>query len=273
MSNCEKKIVKLYSSINFSNPVDEKSFGKWDIDSKLKSLIHFVGEYVSENQPNIYFKAKVSLNATVNDENGDVTKSNVVVKDICFKNEFNVSDSSLTDEYKYLYDISCSSADNASSSSSSSSSSCSSELSLSEIYANSIEKQIMINVKSFIESDAFKITWVLEEGYYILDTTQYNSGSTFPNIKMSIKSKLTGTSSCSSISSSDRPVHFVKTLIMGLVALIIVMFLLKCFKNNGGLFGGIKKLVSKGVNLIKSILPQKHECEKPQPEYEEPQEH
>ena len=272
MSNCEKKIVKLYSSVNFSSPVDKKSFGKWDIDSKLKSLIHFVGEYVSENQPNIYFKAKVSLNATVNDDNGVVTKSNVVVKDICFKNEFNVSASSLTDEYRYLYDISCSSADNASSSSSCSSSSCSSELSLSEIYANSIEKQIMTNVKSFIESDAFQITWVLEEGYYTLDTTQYNSGNTFPNIKMSIKSKLTGSSSCS-VSSSDRPIHFVKTLIMGLVALIIVMFLLKSLKNNDGLFGGIKKIISKGVNLIKSILPGKHECEEPQPEYEEPQEH
>ncbi len=252
MPNCEKKLINLYSSTNFTNPVDSKIFGKWDIDSKLKTLIHFVGEYSTVNQPNIYFKAKVTLDATV-DSLGAVTKSNVVVKEICFKNEFNVSASSLTDEYKYLYNISCSSADNASSKSSksskSSSSCCSSELSLSEIYANGIEKQIMDNVKAFIEGNAFSITWVIEEGYYTLDTTQYNLGATFPNVKMTIKSKLIGSSSCSSHSSSSscshKPNSFVKTLVIGFIALIVVMCLLKFLKNKN--YGGYSKLYD-GVN-------------------------
>ena len=244
MPKCEKKLIKLYSSTNFTEPSDTKSFGKWDIDSKLKVLIHFVGEYISNNQPNIYFKAKVSLDATVSSL-GVVSKSNINVRDICFKNEFNVSASSLTDEYKYLYDISCSSADNHSTTSNTSSSSmCSSELSLSDIYVNGVEKQITKNVRDFINSDEFKITWVVEKGFFILNTTKYNSGNTFPNVKMTIKHKLiktkssscststsTSTSCTSSSSTSHKPKCFVKLLIMGFIALIIILFLLKTLKN------------------------------------------
>lgn len=264
---CEKKLIKLYSSINFTDPVDSKSFGKWDIDSKLKVLTHFTGEYAVGSQPSIYFKAKVTLDATVN-KHGVVTKSNILVKDICFKNEYNVSASSRTEEYKYLYDISCSSADNASSSScssksshKSSSSSCSSELSLSDIYINGIEKQIMTNVKAFIESDAFKINWVLEEGFFVLDTTQYtvSNNVVFPNVRMTIKHRLTGSSSCSFTSSSSskshKPNNFVKMLIMGFVALIIIMFLFKCKNNYGGYSNKYSNLLTKGVGFFKSFLP------------------
>jgi len=276
MPSCEKNLTKLYSSVNFSNPEDYKSFGKWDIDSKLKALIHFVGEYTKCEytngvQPNIYFKAKVTLDAVVN-KNGTVTKSNIVIKDICFKNEFNVSAESQTDEYKYLYNISCSSADNATSSKHKScSNSCSSDLSLSDIYANGIEKQIMTNVKEFMESDAFKITWVLEKGFFTLNTTKFNSGSTFPNVKMTIKHKLISSfSSCTSSSScsSHKPNNFIKILIMGFVALLVIMFLLKFLKNNnyGGylklydnVFGSVNKIFSKATGTIKSLFPQKVE--------------
>lgn len=283
MPSCEKNLTKLYSSVNFTNPEDSKSFGKWDIDSKLKALIHFVGEYTNGAQPNIYFKAKVTLDAVVK-KNGTVSKSNIVVKDICFKNEFNVSAESQTDEYKYLYDISCSSADNASSSCSSKhkscSDSCSSDLSLSDIYINGIEKQIMTNVKEFMESDAFKITWVLEKGFFTLNTTKFNSGSTFPNVKMTIKNKLTGSSSScfSSSSSSHKPNNFIKMLIMGFVAILVIMFLLKFLKNNnyGGyanlydnVFGSVNKIFSKASGMIKSLFPQKVEYN-PEPQPYEP---
>ena len=283
MPSCEKNLTKLYSSVNFSNPEDSKSFGKWDIDSKLKALIHFVGEYANGAQPNIYFKAKVTLDAVVK-KNGTVSKSNIVVKDICFKNEFNVSAESQTDEYKYLYDISCSSADNASSSCSSKhkscSDSCSSDLSLSDIYINGIEKQIMTNVKEFMESDAFKITWVLEKGFFTLNTTKFNSGSTFPNVKMTIKNKLTSSSSScfSSSSSSHKPNNFIKMLIMGFVAILVIMFLLKFLKNNnyGGyanlydnVFGSVNKIFSKASGMIKSLFPQKVEYN-PEPQPYEP---
>ena len=283
MPSCEKNLTKLYSSVNFTNPEDSKSFGKWDIDSKLKALIHFVGEYANGAQPNIYFKAKVTLDAVVK-KNGTVSKSNIVVKDICFKNEFNVSAESQTDEYKYLYDISCSSADNASSSCSSKhkscSDSCSSDLSLSDIYINGIEKQIMTNVKEFMESDAFKITWVLEKGFFTLNTTKFNSGSTFPNVKMTIKNKLTGSSSScfSSSSSSHKPNNFIKMLIMGFVAILVIMFLLKFLKNNnyGGyanlydnVFGSVNKIFSKASGMIKSLFPQKVEYN-PEPQPYEP---
>lgn len=273
--SCEKKLIKLYSSINFANPSDTKVFGKWDIDSKLKVLTHMTGEYSKNGQPNIYFKAKVTLDANVS-KLGVVSKSNILVKDICFKNEFNVSASSMTDEYKYLYDISCSSADNApsssskSSKSSSSSSSCSSELSLSDIIANGIEKQIMENVKAFMESDAFKITWVLEKGAFTLDTTKYapNNIAVFPNVKMTIKHKLIGSSSssCSSSSSSKshKPNNFIKMLIMGFVAVLVMMFLFKFLKNNNNysnvynnMANGFNNVLSKGTDLIKSILPKK----------------
>ncbi len=283
---CEKKLIKLYSSINFDNPSDTKVFGKWDIDSKLKVLTHMTGEYSKNSQPNIYFKAKITLDATVSNL-GDVSKSNIVVKDICFKNEFNVSASSMTDEYKYLYDISCSSADNApscssksskscsescskSSKSSKSSSSCSSELSLSDIIANGIEKQIMENVKAFIESDAFKIAWILEKGDFTLDTTKYtgiDENVVFPNVKMTIKHKLIGSSSsssssCTSSSKSHKPNHFVKMLIMGFVAVMIIMFLFKFLKNNysnvyDNMTNGFNNHLTKGFELIKSILPKK----------------
>ena len=287
MPSCDKKnLTKLYSSVNFSNPEDSKSFGKWDIDSKLKALVHFVGEYNNGVQPNIYFKAKVTLDAVVS-KTGTVTKSNIVVKDICFKNEFNVSAESQTDEYKYLYDISCSSADNASSSGSSKHKSCydpcSSNLSLSEIYANGIEKQIMTNVKEFMESDAFQITWLLEKGFFTLNTTKFNSGSTFPNVKMTIKHKLIdSSSSCFSSSSSScsshKPNNFIKILIMGFVAILIIMFLLKFLKNNnyGGysnlydnVFGSVNKIFSKASGMIKSLFPQKVEYS-PEPQPYEP---
>ena len=299
MQSCKKKnLTKLYSSINFSKPKDTKSFGKWDIDSKLKVLIHFVGEYKNNSQPNIFFKAKVTLDAVVN-KTGIVSKSNIIVKDICFKNEYNVSANSQTDEYKYLYDISCSTADNADSScsdkhSSKSIKSCSSNLSLSEIYINGIEKQIMTNVKEFMKSDAFIIIWKLEKGFFILNTTNYNSGITFPNVKMTIKYKLfpncsssssSSSSSCSSSSSSSshKPNNFIKMLIMGFVAVLVIMFLLKFLKKNNygsystlynNVFGNVNKIFGQGTNMIKSLLPQQSEPElKPEPEPEPEPEH
>lgn len=244
--NCEKKLIKLYSSINFSNPTDTKVFYKQECHNyrKLKTLIHFVGEYNSGNKPIIYFRAKVLLSSNIR-TNGTSQKYNICVTDICFKNEFNVSASSITNEYQYLYDISCSSADNhkcssSSCSSSSSSSYCSSSLSLSEIINNGIEKQITNNVREFIESDAFVINWVNSEGSYILDTTKYNNGETFPNVKMTIKfrpydckssCKSSSTSSCYSSSSSSSSSHkshkFIKTLIMACIGIFIIMILFK----------------------------------------------
>ena len=282
----KKKLINLYSSINFTDPKNTKTFGKWDKENKLKVLMNFVGEYTNNNQPNIYFKAKILLDAVVN-KGSIVSKSNIVVKDICFKNEFNVSASSLTDEYKYLYDISCSSADNASSKSSKSSKSSSSELSLSDIYANDIEKQIMTNVKAFIESDAFKISWVLEAGFFTLDTTKYNplcGRVTFPNVKMTIKYKLTGssssshTSSCHSSSSSHKPNNFVKMLIIGFVALMIILFLFKLLKNNyypeysksyNNVVGDVENIFSKSTNSIKSLF-YKNEDYIPEPQHQKP---
>ena len=91
-NSCEKKLIKLYSSVNFTNPSDKKIFykSKHNNCKKLKTLIHFVGEFINGNQPNIYFKAKITLNANVK-TNGISQKYNICVTDICFKNEFNVS--------------------------------------------------------------------------------------------------------------------------------------------------------------------------------------
>lgn len=233
-NNCKKKIIKLYSSINFSNPTDTKAFYKQECHScrKLKSLIHFVGEYNSGIKPTIYFRAKILLSSNIR-TNGTSQKYNINVTDICFKNEFNVSASSITNEYQYLYDISCSSADNHKSSS------CSSNLSLSEIINNGIEKQITYNVREFIDSDAFIIDWVNGKGSYILDITKYNNGETFKNVKMTIKykpydckssfSSLSSSSLSSSSSShkSHKSHKFIKTIIMACVGMFIIMILFK----------------------------------------------
>lgn len=244
-NNCKKKLVKLYSSVNFSNPTDTKEFYSMECNKckKLKTLIHFLGEYNSINNPKIYFRAKILLSSNIITD-GNSQKYNISITDICFKNEFNVSASSITDEYKYLYDISCSSADNhkssntassISSSSSSVSSSCSSNLSLSEIINNGIEKQITNHVRDFIESDAFIINWVNDKGSYILDTVKYNNGNIFPNVKMTIKFKAydcRSSSSCSSSSSSSsssshKSKKFIKLFIMGFICMFIIMILLK----------------------------------------------
>lgn len=277
-STDKKNVIKLYSSVNFSDPVDSKEIKKWNEDSKLKALIHFIGEYNATDQPVIYFKASVTFDASV-DNLGVVTKNNILVKDICFKNELNVSGSSLTDEYKYLYDISCSSADNISKSSGRST--CSSDLSLTDIIANGIEKNIITNIKAFMESDAFQITWALNVGTLSLDTTKYNDGTTFPNVKMTIKYKLIGNcsshskssskSSCksSSSSSSSKPNKYVKILIMGFVALMVIMLLGKLLKNKNKDLN----LYDNVYNTFNGYLTGEYETKEPvygEPVYEEP---
>lgn len=234
---CKKKLIKLYSSVNFSDPVDTKVFYKSKNAKckKLKTLIHFFGEYKTNNKSTIYFKAKVLLSSNIK-INGSSQKYNINITDICFKNEFNVSASSITNEYQYLYDISCSSADNNKSCSSSS------NLSLSEIINNGIEKQIMNNVLEFMESDSFIINWVNGEGSYILDTTKYNNGETFPNVKMIIKfkpydcksscsssSSSSSSSSCSSSSSSSchKSRKFIKTIMFTCICIFMILLLFK----------------------------------------------
>lgn len=238
-NNCEKKLIKLYSSINFSNPVDKKEFCNTECNKckRLKTLIHFIGEYNVSDKPKIYFRAKVLLSSNIIPD-GNSQKYNITVNDICFKNEFNVSASSLTNEYQYLYDISCSSADN-NIDSNTDASSCSTDLSLSEIINNGIEKQITNNVRNFIESDAFVINWVNNQASYILDTTKYDDGKIFPNVKMIIKykpfdcsassycSSSSSSSSSSSCSSSNKSKKFIKLLIMGFVCIFIIMILFK----------------------------------------------
>jgi hypothetical protein len=270
MSNCEKKKIKLYSSKNFTNPCDIKTFGKWNYNNNLKLLIKFIGQMNTDGQPDIFFKATVNLYATVN-INNVVKKYNIIVNNVCFKNQFNVSASSRTVDYKYLYNISCSSADNASSKSSSST--CSSDLSLSDIYTKGIEKKIIDNISAFIQSSAFVISKVSEIGSYTLDTTQFNYGNTFPNVKMTIKNKFAHepSTSSSSSSSSHKTNNFVKTLIIGFVALLIIIFFFKLLKNNNQNYSKLYNNVYRTTNSIfyktkdffKSLLYEKIEY----PEY------
>jgi hypothetical protein len=254
---CDKNVIKLYSSVNFSNPADSKEIQNWDNKLKLKALVHFVGEYNNGDQPSVYFKATISFDACVN-KLGQVTKKNILVKDVCFKNELNVSGSSLTDEYKYLYDISCSSADNASTSQCSSSDS---DLSLSDIVANGIEKDIVLNLKSFMESDAFQITWTLDVGTVTLDTTKYNNGETFPNVKMTIKYKLV----CKA-----EPNKFVKLILLGFVALLVIMLLRNIFKkNDNGVLDKFSDLFKKNNEEPQNDEPQNEESQNEESQNEE----
>ena len=256
-NNCNKKIIKLYSSVNLSTPVDKNFFCKNEFKKykRLKTLIYFLGEYKSHNKPNIYFKAKILLNSNII-TCGNSKKYNIIIKDICFKNEFNVSECSITNEYQYLYDISCSSADNIKKNS------CSSNLSLSEIINNGIEKQITNNLRNFIESNAFIINWNYGIGTYILDTTKFNNGKTFPNVKMLIKnkpynynssssSKLT---SCTLSSSSHKFTTFIKILILVFVTMFIILILFKFMPNiNINKYLSLKKLLNFNKNVDKNV--------------------
>jgi hypothetical protein len=127
---CIDNIIKLYSAINFNPSPDTKIICKCCNAQRIKFLIKLTSKYeIKGEHPIIYFTSIILLEAVRSKKNTFI-KKNIIIKDICFKNENNVSSSSRTDDYNYLYDISCCSADNRSSSNcnsgfSSSSKSCS----------------------------------------------------------------------------------------------------------------------------------------------------
>lgn len=268
--------IDLYSSIKFApdSVADSKNILGWKSDNTLKLLIKFVSKYGND-----YFRSIVSLD--VKNVNGNIVKKNIYVRDICFKNELNVSASSQTKEYEYLYEISCSSADNHESSSSSSSSSfSSSDLSLDSIINKKIEKDIAVNVKNFIDSDAFEITWTEGITTITLDTSQFKSSSTdqviFESVKNVIKYKFhddssscssssssSCSSSCSSSSSSYKPNKLFKILMITAVIAFVVMLIMNLIKKNGygteyntlyklqdGLTNGVTGLIDSVKGLI-----------------------
>lgn len=271
--NCNKNLTKLYSSTQFVEPADSKEFGKWDKDCTLKILVHLLSVYTPSSGPNIYFRAKVTLD--VNVVGNMYQKSNIKVKEICFKNEFNVSANSLTNEYEYLYDISCRTADN----NNSSDSKCSFDFS--NIINEGIEKQIATNVKAFFESDAFTATHVHCVGNYTLDASQFMDGTIFPNVKTIIKQKVIcpDTSSCTYHSSSGEICpsnNILKILIIAAVVMFCVMLLGKLNNNyeknhdykNNGLLGVVKGLFGSLFGTYGNY-PTPQPYVKPEPEPEE----
>ena len=194
-SSCHKNLIKLYSSVNFdvSGVADTKEIKKWDINNqKIEFSTKFVSAVTIANVEQ-YFKANVSFEAYKN--NGQIVKKNIVVRDIYFKSQVNVSASSQTDDYNYLYDISKSSADN------SSSSSCSSSYSISEIVNKNIENQIATDVKNFFAGTGVVVSWTAGKGYITLNVE--GVPSEFSSAKLSAKYRLVCLSSSSSSSTSS----------------------------------------------------------------------
>lgn len=246
-SSCHKNLIKLYSSRNFGpgQTVDSKPIKRWDVTDEK---IVFESKFVSSiNIANVdeYFKAHVSFEAYKT--HGQYVIKNIVVRDICFKSQVNVSLSSRTDDYNYLYDISCSSADNSSSTSTSSSS-----YSISSIINGGIEKQIAASVKSFFAgNNGVYVSWAAGVGYLNLDVAGIPSD--FTSAKLIAKYRLVplrsstsssdSSSSTSSVSSStsssftssstkkhEENKYFKLGALCAVVALIVV-FVLNMLKN------------------------------------------
>ena len=251
--------IKLYSSTNLSTTIDTETIVGVGSNDKIKFLIKFVSLY-GDN----YFKAIVVFDLII--KNGVVSKKNVTIRDICFKNELNVSESSQTQDYQYLYDISCSSADNNDSSSCSSSS----NLSIQSIINKNVEKQIATNIKGFIDSYAFDIVYASGTITINLDVTKFPGGDytpTFQTVKNIIKYKFidgsssntcySSTSSKSSKSSKSsntcKPNKIFKLLVISSVITFVIILIIKlCKKHNCSI--EYKSLLNKMVNKVKSIV-------------------
>ena len=168
----KQNLTKLYSSINLKKSLDIQKFS-YDIENnknnkKLKLLIHMIGEYNSEEQPNIYFKAKIILDYIKS------TKNNILITKLNFKNDLNVSSSSQIIDYEYLY------SDNKLNNSSS-------NISIDSMFNNNIENKIIEHIKNFIlNNNSFNIENL---DTFILNTRGYQDGIVFPNLKMTIKHK------------------------------------------------------------------------------------
>lgn len=163
---CQPKVIELYSSENF--PVESipstATIAGWNATKdRLKLIIKFVSKYVPPAQVGalgnaavpesdvVYFKSTVCLDAVYNAETLTVDKKYVTVRNICFKNELNVTQTSQTDDYYYLYDISCRSADNKFS--------FGFDTNESTLADKEVENAIATAVRNFVKSSAFAINW------------------------------------------------------------------------------------------------------------------
>jgi hypothetical protein len=260
--------VQLYSSINFVDQSDSKIINNWKLDNKLKLLVKFISKFNNE-----YFKAIVSLD--VYNHSGTIKKKNIVIKDICFKNVLNVSESSQTQEYEYLYEISCSSADNHDSCSSSSNS-------YDSMINKKTEKEIATNIKAFIASNAFEVSWSNGITTIKLDITQYvqqpQMTPVFESVKNIIKYKFIDySSSCSSSSSSSsscsdtdsctyssKPNKIFKILMITAVVTFVIILIMNIIKKNeycleykslyiNGFNNGVTSVIGKVKGLVSKV--------------------
>jgi len=233
-------LVSLYSSENFKDPSDVKPLEHF----KKCDNIKFINKFIS-NYSNQYFKAIVSFE--IIKRNHKVIKTNITIKNICFKSDLDVSVSSQTDEYHYLYDISCSS-------SSDSDSSCSIS-SISSIINKKIKKDITINIINFFKSNAILVDF--KTGDIILDVTKYSNcnETIFSSAKLIAKyiyvsksssSSSSSSSNCSTISSSNCNIvskKIFKLITISFILLFILILLLKFSKNKK--FDKIKNFIKK----------------------------
>lgn len=259
----QRNLIKLYSSVNLPTSSDTKTLTPWNLDNKIKMLIQFISKYETE-----FFRATVELE--VYNDRGAIRKTNIAIRDICFKNELNVSISSQTDEYKYLYEVSCDTADNIYSSVEDLNVDVGddSSLSITSLKNRSIERDISTNIKKFIESDAFLVKWNSKKPTITLDTTLYttiptptlnfakeSSNVVFPSVKNTIKYKYvkgqycssshsytsslcTETTTTTSSTSKCKKNNIFKNIMIGAVVLLLIMAIFSIFRkkdNNNNL--------------------------------------
>lgn len=255
-----RNLIELYSSVNLPISSDTKTLTPWNLDNKIKMLIQFISKYETK-----FFRATVELE--VYNDRGAIRKTNIAIRDICFKNELNVSLSSQTDEYKYLYEVSCDTADNIYSSVEDLNVDVGndSSLSITSLKNRSIERDISANIKKFIESDAFLVKWDSKKPTITLDTTLYttkpaptlnfakeSANVVFPSVKNTIKYKYvkghycssshsytsslctestTTSSTVSSTSTSKcKKNNIFKNIMIGAVVLLLIMAIFSIFR-------------------------------------------
>jgi len=259
--NHNKNLIKLYSSTNFVPLIsDTKPLGKWDIfDEKIKFNCNFISKYSSNHE---FFKAVVTFDVV--NVNSVLTNKNITVKDIYFKSEFNVSTSSQTNDYHYLYEISSSSADNSDSESNSSSSA-----SITSIINKRVEKELCVAIKAFFASPG-NVTVTFVDGIASLTLT---ANENFPSAKLIAKYKFVSdsssksssesfsSSSSSSSSSSKTSVgkKIIKTLIIASVSLFALVLLIKLYKTHNctgydNIFKNAEQLKNKAGDFTNEII-------------------
>ena len=193
-----KNIVILYSSTNFDNPVDTKVVSKC-CAKKYKLYVKFTSVIPTNIYciPEQYFDAYLTLTVSFDPFGQSHVISDIAIRNICFKNADEVSASSQTVDYGYLYNVNCADVGvngvngvntlNVLNQNNQEQTNLT-QMSLSSLIELGIEKKIATSIKKFFTCNAFKVECINCKLVMTLDVTK--KCSDFDTVKLIIKYKI-----------------------------------------------------------------------------------